>query len=620
LKVPTLTTAELATRVDALLQADNFGLTSWKAPGEQTTFTYKFEIDATADFRWTDVGGGFTGFSAAEVATFRTALAHLSEFTNISFVELDTSSSANADISFFKAFDLYLNDPSSTGGGRGRWQYQGDQWNGQAVFNAARDLSAPHEFDFVLHEIGHALGLKHPGDYDVGGNNPPGPFLPTAEDNEQYTLMSYIREPGQVAEPNTYMLYDYAALQSFWGANTATRTGSDVYTTVSGAPRTVIWDAAGVDAIYSNTAGAVTIDLRQGAFSSINGSGDLVVAYGSVIETAIGGSGSDQLVGNETDNLLIGNGGNDTIYAGAGFDTVRFTGDRSEYTVVKETNGSYTVTDAIGGRDGVDIVWDADRLEFRDQIVNLGETLTLPQLFAANPNTAMGLASAYEVLQAGVPNEAGFSFLINSAVSTNFGAGAGVVFNQENIFINLVNNLVQGNADAKARFDALATGSSLQEKVTSLYNSIIPASQQSADGLAFITRADGLKFYQDVAAERGVAGTDGAAIVSLASLLKIAVTGDFGIGNSVNDLVKAVAAGNAAIPATGTTLTPLETADGTAFDADDAAALARAFTAHAETMEPYADEFEVYASAAEVADLESAPSVSTLGVQLPEIL
>tara|TARA_R110002020_G_scaffold367683_3_gene579543 strand:- start:3981 stop:5834 length:1854 start_codon:yes stop_codon:yes gene_type:complete len=199
----------------------------------------------------------------------------------------------------------------------------------------------------------------------------------------------------------------------------------------------------------------------------------------------------------------------------------------------------------------------------------------MKQLFAANPDTAKGLASAYEVLQAGVPNEAGFVFLINSAVSTNFGAGAGVVFNQENIFINLVNNLVQGNADAKVRFDALAIGTTLQEKVASLYNSLIPASKQSADGLAFITRADGLKFYQEVAAERGVAGTDGAAIVSLASLLKIVVTGDYGIGNAVNDLIKAVADGNAAIPASGTTLTPIETADGTAFDADDAAALAR---------------------------------------------
>lgn len=201
-------------------------------------------------------------------------------------------------------------------------------------------------------------------------------------------------------------------------------------------------------------------------------------------------------------------------------------------------------------------------------------SVTLTQLFADNPDTAKGLAAAYEVLLAGVPNEAGFTSLINSAVSNNFGAGPGVTWNQENIFINLVNNLVQGNADANARFDTLAAGTTLQEKVTSLYNALIPASQQSADGLAFVTRDEALAFYQNVAAERGLAGTDGAAIVSLASLLKIAVTGDFGIGNAVNDLAKAVAAGSDALPASGTALTALETADGTAFDADDAAAQA----------------------------------------------
>ena len=230
----------------------------------------------------------------------------------------------------------------------------------------------------------------------------------------------------------------------------------------------------------------------------------------------------------------------------------------------------------------------------------------MARLFGSNADTAKGLASAYETLLAGVPNEVGFFYLINTAVSTNYGAGPGVVFNQENIFINLINNLVQGNAEAKARFDALATGSTLQEKVASLYSALIPASKQTADGLAFITRADGLKFYQDVAAERGVAGTDGAAIVSLASLLKIAVTGDFGIGNSVNDLIKAVGAGSAAIPAAGTTLTALETADGTAFDADDAVAMAR--------IAVPATSSEVYASSSEVSELAFAAPASIVGL------
>tara|TARA_R110002020_G_scaffold6361_15_gene26910 strand:+ start:1552 stop:3210 length:1659 start_codon:yes stop_codon:yes gene_type:complete len=273
----------------------------------------------------------------------------------------------------------------------------------------------------------------------------------------------------------------------------------------------------------------------------------------------------------------------------------------------------------IGGPDAIDIfdvnndgrldiVYLRQDTESTSSLYALLNDLKVPTYEDAinnNRDTASGLASAYEMLLGGVPNQEGFKFLISSAVSTNFGAGPGVVFNQENIFINLVNNLVQGNADAKARFDVLATGTTLQEKVASLYSAIIPAAMQSDEGLSFITRAEGLQFYQDVAAERGVAGTDGAAIVSLASLLKIAVTGDFGIGNAVNDLIKAVAAGNAAIPTSGTTLTPLETADGTAFDGDDATAMARVVAS--------ADTPEDYASASDLTDLAYAPSVSIVG-------
>ncbi len=113
-------------------------------------------------------------------------------------------------------------------------------------------------------------------------------------------------------------------------------------------------------------------------------------------------------------------------------------------------------------------------------------------LFAANGNTAMGLSAAYQMLLGGLPNQEGFKFLIESAVSSNFGAGVGTTFNAENIYINLTNNLVQGNTAAKAAFATLATGTTLTQKVTSLYNAIIPVAYQKADGLAFITARTGL--------------------------------------------------------------------------------------------------------------------------------
>ena len=508
----------------------------------------------------------------------------------------------------------------------------GDMFLSSGFANRADKEFQPSQFGFLtlMHEIGHSVFGLTDVTTNAGLN---GEKLSADLNFIGQTIMSYSVIPGATVgdgsvnqgglsyAPTTPMVLDIMAAQWLYGANNLHATGNNLYLFSDQMTYyQTIWDAGGDDTISvaGNRQDAI-IDLREGMYSDVGSqivaspaSGpDIItktvgIAYNAVIENAIGGAGSDTLVGNAANNVMTGGGGNDVIDAGDGIDTVRFSGSRDDYTLFKATDGSYTVTDMIAGRDGVDTVINAENFQFLDQTFDLSANVSLTELFASNPDTARGLTSAYELLLAGVPNEAGFKFLINGAVSTNFGAGAGVSFNQENIFINLVNNLVQGNADAKARFDALATGTSLQEKVTSLYNSIIPASKQSADGLAFITRADGLKFYQDVAAERGVAGTDGAAIVSLASLLKIAVTGDFGIGNSVNDLIKAVGAGSAAIPAAGTTLTALETADGTAFDADDAVAMAR--------IAAPAPSSEAYANSSEVSEMAFASSVSIMGV------
>ncbi|MCC6206145.1 MAG: hypothetical protein IT533_14225, partial [Hyphomicrobiales bacterium] len=148
----------------------------------------------------------------------------------------------------------------------------------------------------------------------------------------------------------------------------------------------------------------------------------------------------------------------------------------------------------------------------------------LAALVAANEDAAAAIAAAYEILLGGVPNIAGFTVLINNANETNFGSNdPSIVFNQENIFINIVNALVQGNPDAAAAFaDITAGAASLADKVAAIYNALIPPGAQSEGGLEYVTRAEALAFYAQVAAERGVAGPDGAAIVAMASILNIA--------------------------------------------------------------------------------------------------
>jgi len=195
----------------------------------------------------------------------------------------------------------------------------------------------------------------------------------------------------------------------------------------------------------------------------------------------------------------------------------------------------------------------------------------LDALVDANPDAFAGIATAYEVLLGGAPSIDGFVFLINNARATNFGSNnPAVTFNQENIFINLTNALVQGNPAALAKFQEITQGSAtLADKLGDIYDAYVPASKQSEAGRAFFARAEAQAFYTNVAAERGVAGADGAAIVGLAALLKILVTEDMGLGDAANDLRAAINDGSAQLPTDGAVFTPIETADGVNFDDDD---------------------------------------------------
>ena len=99
--------------------------------------------------------------------------------------------------------------------------------------------------------------------------------------------------------------------------------------------RTIV-DAGGTDTIsVANFARGCLIDLREGCFSSIripsdplppgyvennpgiyDGTDNLAIAFGTRIENAVGGSGTDRLVGNTLANRLDGAGGNDTLVGG----------------------------------------------------------------------------------------------------------------------------------------------------------------------------------------------------------------------------------------------------------------------------------------------------------------
>ncbi len=188
---------------------------------------------------------------------------------------------------------------------------------------------------------------------------------------------------------------------------------------------------------------------------------------------------------------------------------------------------------------------------------------------AGNLSQLKGLSAAYSVLLGGIPSLDGYDFLIKNNNATNFGAGAGPVFNDENIIINTLNALYQGNPIAKAAFNGIVGGGPAGADILSaVYNYVIPASFRSDAGLAYFKSQEA--FYTARAAELGIPGAAGAAVVAFAALTKIAVDNKIGgLGDSLNDLISSINNGTAAIPQNATTFTDLEVADGTEFDTND---------------------------------------------------
>jgi Ca2+-binding RTX toxin-like protein len=199
-------------------------------------------------------------------------------------------------------------------------------------------------FNTYVHEIGHTLGLTHPGAYDNDGTEHTYEAdAGYAEDTQQYTVMSYFAAGAdgsganyQGAYASTPMLHDILTIQALYGADMTTRTGDTVYGFNSTANRLVfdfevntkpviaIWDAGGIDTLdTSGFTQSQGIDLHAGAFSDVGGlMQNVAIAYNCNIENAIGGSGADVLIGNDLANRLEGRDGADEFHSGAGFDAI----------------------------------------------------------------------------------------------------------------------------------------------------------------------------------------------------------------------------------------------------------------------------------------------------------
>ena len=132
--------------------------------------------------------------------------------------------------------------------------------------------------------------------------------------------------------------------------------------------------------IYGSAEFGRTIEILSVAADSYTASDDGEVVHGLAGDDIInGGASSDVLIGDEGDDTLNGNAGNDRLEGGAGNDTLDggdgndiaiFLGNQSDYSIVDNGDGTFTITDNVG-TDGADILMDVELLRFADGEVDL---------------------------------------------------------------------------------------------------------------------------------------------------------------------------------------------------------------------------------------------------------
>ena len=328
------------------VKAGVYGLDASSAKHE-LTYSFMRTLPATATAQDKD---GFTEMTATQKAAVVDAFSYLSSLINVKFTLSDSTTGA-ADINFGTNNQAssagYANPPNASGDHPVFLMLDKSEASNQSFSYGS------YGWQTVIHEIGHTLGLKHPGNYNAGGGGAAAPYLPKTTDSSRFSVMSYtpVTDANKVTatatgysytgmSPSTYMTYDIAALQYIYGANTTSNADTKHQTLSFNQDWQgfeTVWAANGGILDSSALSRSNIIDLRQGAYSSIgiqtygsttSGMNNVGLSCGSHLDTVKGGTAADAFFVDSTNIATT-----QTIDGGAGSDIIYLNGSASDWTL-----------------------------------------------------------------------------------------------------------------------------------------------------------------------------------------------------------------------------------------------------------------------------------------------